>query len=242
MNKDLIFQSIVKKSATLPFVKVDRVVFLRKELTPYYGEEVIKNVISHGTGEYVDKKIIDKIALGCINYHTTLVCGTSALAGIPGGWAMAGTIPADLAQFYGHVIALTQKLIYLYGWPDITDEEGEIDDDTCSILILFIGLMMGEKLAVDGINTLLKSLGGQVEKRLARMALSEVGLYNLIQQVCKWIGVKVTKESFSKAAGKAIPLIGAPVSATLTYVTFKPMARRLKRKLDEQWALAHPKR
>ena len=37
---------------------------------------------------------------------------------------------------------------------------------------------------------------------------------------------------FAKGAGKVIPLIGAPISAALTYWTFKPMASKLKKQLD----------
>ena len=47
------------------------------------------------------------------------------------------------------------------------------------------------------------------------------------------IGVKITRESFAKGLGKIVPLIGAPVSAALTYWTFKPMANKLKKHLDE---------
>ena len=39
---------------------------------------------------------------------------------------MAATIPADLAQDFWHAIVLSQKLAYLYGWPDLL-EDGELD-------------------------------------------------------------------------------------------------------------------
>ena len=32
--------------------------------------------------------------------------GMLASAGLPGGWVLNGTIPADIAQFYGHIFAL----------------------------------------------------------------------------------------------------------------------------------------
>ena len=35
-----------------------------------------------------------------------LVCGTSASAGLPGGWVLNGTIPAYIAQLYGNIFAL----------------------------------------------------------------------------------------------------------------------------------------
>ena len=52
------------------------------------------------------------------------------------------------------------------------------------------------------------------------------------------IGIKLTKDGFARGISKVIPLIGAPISAGLTYWTFKPMAGRLKRSLDEQLKLS----
>jgi hypothetical protein len=49
----------------------------------------------------------------------------------------------------------------------------------------------------------------------------------------------MTKEGFAKGVGKVIPLVGAPISATITYYTFRPMARRLKKHLDELYDMRH---
>ena len=45
------------------------------------------------------------------------VSGISAALGTPGGAAMAATIPADIAQYYGCMLRVAQKLLYLYGFP-----------------------------------------------------------------------------------------------------------------------------
>ena len=66
--------------------------------------------------------ILDKIASDCISYHTNIASGTSFVAGLPGGLAMIGTIPADVAQFYFHVFVIAQKLSYVYGYPDLCDK------------------------------------------------------------------------------------------------------------------------
>ena len=55
--------------------------------------------------------------------------------------------------------------------------------------------------------------------------------------MAKWIGIKITKDSFAKNVGKLVPIVGAPISGGMTYWTFKPMARRLKKHLDESWEL-----
>lgn len=226
----------MKSALLVPFVKVERDVFLRKELSVYCSGDYLDNAVIAPT-KFLDKKIIDKIADGCIKNHLTYVCSVSALAGIPGGWALAGTIPADLAQFYAQVLVLTQKLIYLYGWPDLTTVDGELDDETTQILTLFIGVMMGSVAASNGLKQIGVELAKEVAKRLPKQALTKYAVYNIAKQCAKWIGVKLTKQTFSRRLAKIIPLIGAPISATVTYITFKPMAIKLKEHLDEIYEL-----
>ena len=60
---------------------------------------------------------------------------------------MLATIPADMAQFYGHVLALAQKLLYLYGWPDLQNGGKGMDDGTRQILTLFVGVAFGSSQA-----------------------------------------------------------------------------------------------
>lgn len=229
------FNKVIKAAMKLPVVTVEREPFLRKELAPYLDRETIDKVVLNGTKGLVDKKIIDQIANGCIRYQTTAVCSVSALAGLPGGWAMAGTIPADVAQFYGNAIALVEKMLYLYGWPDIRDDSGEINDQTAHLLILWVGVMMGAQGAQAAVRTLLDAIRVQVEKHVLEAALNKAWVYSMVQQICKWIGVKLSEDGFAKAIGKVIPLAGAPISASITYFTFKPMCRKLKKELDYQW-------
>lgn len=216
----------------LPFVGIDRNEFLTKELRLYCTPEQIELALGDSPVKVLSKRQIDRIANGCISYHATIVCATSALSGLPGGWFMAATVPADIAQFYGHVLALIQKLLYLYGWADLQDEKGKLSDETANTMTLFVGVMMGSREAVQGVNALAKAVAEQAVKRIPRIALTRYGFYNMAKQVGRWIGIKLTKETFAKGVGKAIPLVGAPVSAALTYWTFKPMAVRLKRQLD----------
>lgn len=232
-----LWNKILSGAMALPFVKVDRESFLRKELALYCDHDMLDIAIKESPLKVLYQKQISRIASGCIKYHLMLVCGTSALAGLPGGWALTGTIPADIAQFYGHVFALTQKLLYLYGWPDLQGEEGKLNDEAAYILTLFTGGMMGSQVALETIKKISKAFAEQVAIRLPRQALTKYAIYNISKQVAKWIGIKLTKDTFARGVSKVIPLIGAPISAGLTYWTFKPMANRLKKSLDEQLIL-----
>jgi len=225
---------VLSTSLKLPFVKVDRQEFLTKELSKFCTPMEVLTALDESPVKVLSKKEIDKLANQCISYHLTLVCGTSALMGLPGGWWMAGTIPTDLTQFYGHILTLMQKLIYLYGWPALTNVNNQLDDESLNIMTLFVGVMMGNKIAVDA----LAKMVGQMSKN-AGIKMSETVMAQYAIKIAQWIGVNMTKEGFAKGVGKILPLVGAPVSATITYYTFRPMARRLKKHLDDLYEMRH---
>ena len=240
VNKENTTQSIslwnrvLETSLRLPFVKVDRDEFLTKELTKFCTPMEVMTALDDTPLKVLNKKEIDKLANQCISYHLTMVCGTSALMGLPRGWWMAGSIPADITQFYGHILSLMQKLIYLYGWPALTDVNKQLDDESLNIMTLFVGAMMGNKLAVEALTKVV----GQVSKN-AGIKISEGVMAHYVIKIAQWIGINMTKEGFTKGVGKVLPLVGAPISATITYYTFRPMARRLKKHLDELYDMRH---
>ena len=229
-----LWNKVLQTSLRLPFVKVDRQEFLTKELTNFCTPMEVMTALQDTPLKVLSKKEIDRLANQCISYHLTMVCGTSALMGLPGGWWMAGTIPTDLTQFYGHILSLMQKLIYLYGWPALTDVNNQLDDESLNIMTLFVGAMMGNKFAIEALTKVV----GQMSKT-ASLKISETVLAQYTIKIAQWIGLNMTKESFAKGVGKVLPLVGAPVSATITYYTFRPMARRLKKHLDELYEMRH---
>lgn len=145
-----------------------------------YPQETIDNAIAH-TPAYAQIPVneIDKIADEVIKFERNCVSGISAALGAPGGVAMVATIPADLAQYYGYMLRAAQKLMYLYGFPEIntTDKGHKFDSETMNLLIICLGVMYG----VQGTNTALKAmataLGKGVEKKLMRAALTKGTIY-----------------------------------------------------------------
>lgn len=84
---------------------------------------------------------------------------------------MVATIPADMAQFYAHVVMLVQKLAYLYGWPELSEENGsEVLKD---MLMLFLGVMMGVVQANKALFKVLRRLAVEVAKRVPQIALTK---------------------------------------------------------------------
>ena len=88
-----LWNKVLETSLKLPFVKVDRDEFLTKELSKFCTPMELITALQDSPVQVLSKKEIDKLANQCISYHLTMVCGTSALMGLPGGWWMAGTIP-----------------------------------------------------------------------------------------------------------------------------------------------------
>ena len=78
-----LWNRVLAGSLKLPFVKVDRQEFLTKELTKFCTPMEVMTALDDTPLKVLNKKEIDKLANQCISYHLTMVCGTSALMGLP---------------------------------------------------------------------------------------------------------------------------------------------------------------
>lgn len=234
MNNIISWDSVMSTSLSMPLVKVDRTEFLTAEFSVYGNSE---KLIDKRPIDIYNDAIIEKAAKGTINSHLMKVTTISAVAGIPGGLTIVASIPADIAQYYWHVLVLAQKLGYIYGWPDLLDDNKQINETTKHVLTLFVGIMLGAQAANKLVSEIAKRLSKEVAKRLPQKALTKTAYYPIIKQTARWIGVKITKDSFARNTSKIIPLLGGIVSGTITAVTFKPMASKLHKELREQMKL-----
>lgn len=234
-----LWKKVLTTAMQLPGVKVNRDSFLKKELTIYCTDIQLAELLEKGTVGVIPIEILDKIASESISYHVKLVTASSTALGIPGGFAMVGTIPSDLAQYYYHVFALAQKLAYIYGYPDLCDENGNFTEDAAEMLTIFVGVMGGVAAANKVIQEIAEQVQKEVLRRLPRYALTKGVLYPLVKQIAKWVGINLTKQSFSRGVSKLVPIIGGVVSGGLTYVTFKPQSKKLKKQLRSKMLLAY---
>ena len=232
-NEVTVWNKVMSSALAIPGVQVDRETFLRSELRQYCSKDELEKAISNPV-DVLSEDRIDSLANSCINNHLLKVTSLSVVTGIPGGLAMAATIPADMAQYYWHTFVLAQKLAYLYGIPDLRDENGNLTETSQDMLTLFVGVMMGAAAANNAIKNVSKAFAVQVVKRLPQKALTKTVYYPIIKQVAKWIGIKLTKDTFAKGVGKTIPILGGIISGGLAAATFRPSAKRLQKKLKEQ--------
>lgn len=238
VNKDgtVDIQDIIILAFKMPWVHVNREAFLRRELLKRYPKETISKAISSSPAlAGIPEHKIDEIADDVINYERNCVSGISTALGMPGGISLAATIPADIAQYYGYTLRAIQKLLYLYGFPEIdTDEDGLVlDSATVNRIVLCLGVMYGVAGANNAIKAIAKALSVGVEKKLLSMALTKGTLYPILKSVLKWFGVKLTKDLLAKSVKNAIPVIGGVVGGGITFISFKPCCLKLQDALKD---------
>lgn len=235
-NGEIDIEDLIILGLKMPGIKVNRAEFLKKELIKKYHQDTIDKAITHNPA-YADIPVteIDKIADQVIKYERTCVTGISAVLGTPGGAAIAATVPSDLIQYYGYMLRAAQKLMYLYGFPEIdtTEKEQKFDSETMNILILCLGVMYGVKGANTAIKTMAAVLGRGIEKKLLNTALTKGTIYPVVKSVSRWFGINMTKQVFAGFFKKAVPVVGGIVSGGITYLSFKPCCEKLKESLQD---------
>ena len=232
MLKLLKIDRLLVETAKLPMVKIDRELFLRKELRDRYRPEVIELAIQYNPAYAgIPVEDINKIAKSCIKGEATQVSTISAAAGLPGGFAILGSLPADLAQYFAHILRILQKLIYLYGWSELGFDTKEMNDETKNLLILFIGIMFGVNSAVNTVHAIAAQVAKKVAKKLPQEAITKGFIYPVVKKIASILGVQMSKKIFANGVSKAVPVVGAVTSGALTYITFNAMAEKLRKHL-----------
>ena len=229
-------QDIIVLAVRTPGIHITRDSFLRKELFKNYPPETVEDAIKWTPAlAGIPSDEIDKIADEVIKYERTCVSGISAALGMPGGAAMAATIPADILQYYGYTLRAVQKLLYLYGFPEI-DSDGEgimLDSETINRIIICLGVMNGVAGANNAIKGLARAFAQGVEKKLLNTALTKGAFYPFVKATMKWFGVRLTREVFAGTIKKAIPVVGGVLGGGITFFSFKPCCMNLKKALSD---------
>ena len=145
-NGEVDIEDVIIMGLKVPGIRIDRAQFLQAEFKTKLPQDVIDDAIAFNPlHANIPSELIEKIADEVIKYERNCVSGISAALGMPGGIAMAATIPADIAQYYGYMLRATQKLMYLYGFPaiDLDEKDQTFDSETMNTLIICLGVMYG---------------------------------------------------------------------------------------------------
>lgn len=225
----------LKKVVRFPGVRINRDEFLRQELRKLRAsEEVIERALATSPAlAGVPLLALDTLADETITYETNKSAALSFAAGLPGGFAMLGTIPADLMQYYAHALRIMQKLAYLYGWRDLLADVDE-DDEMLGVLAVFFGVMLGVGGAAQSLTAFARIAAKTAyQKHVTKRALMRITWYPVVKYSLRVIGINITKSSFTKGASKIVPVIGGFVSSGLTFMALQTQSARLKGHLRE---------
>lgn len=235
-------EDIIIMGLKAPGIKIDRSEFLKKEFKTRYSDEIIEQITKYNPAhENVPLDEINKIADEVIKYERLCVSGISTALGMPGGVSVVATLPTDIAQYYGYMLRAAQKLLYLYGFPEINVKDAQLlDSETMNTLIICLGVMYGVAGANTALKSMAKALGLGVEKKLVNKALTKGTIYPIVKSIAKWFDVKLTKEVFAGFFKKTIPVVGGVVGGGITYISFKPCCEKLKDTLQNT-ILSNPK-
>lgn len=231
MEKEFVLENAITTAVQIPGVKVDRKKFLAET---FAGSEFdIQEILDIGPIQAgVSKENLSKLAGKLIVTRTGQSSIASFVAGIPGGLAMAATIPADVLQFFGMALRLAQELSYLYGSDDLW-QNGQLDDEKVkNQLLLYCGVMFGVSGAVSGVRVLSTQIAKTTLKKLPQKALTKTFWYPMVKQIGKVIGVKVTKSTVAKGVSQVIPVIGGVISGGMNFASMMPMANKLQATLE----------
>ena len=171
-KKSLDLTNVISTAIQVPGVKVSRDAFLREQFKDSPRER-IDLVVERGPVEAgCTREELKRKANKLIKERTAMSTGASIAAGIPGGLAMAATIPADMLQFYGVALRMAQELVYLYGEVDIWCDGTPDPDRVTNQLVLYCGVMLGATGAAQTVRVMSSALAKQALKKLPQKALT----------------------------------------------------------------------
>lgn len=228
--------SFLKKIVRLRGVRIEREQFLRAELQKrgIAATQIDSAVSGNPAAAGISLIMLDEMAESAIDFETRKSTALSFAAGLPGGFGMIGTVPADITQYYVHAFRVMQKIAYIYGWQSFLNDIEDVDDETLGMLAAFLGVMMGVGGASASVSLFAVQVARPaVQKKIASVALTKTAWYLPMKQTLRIIGVQVTKQSFAKTVSKVVPVVGGVVSGSLTFVTLNNQSRRLMKHLRE---------
>lgn len=232
-ENNISLENVISTAIQIPGVKVNRELFLRERFQNE-SPEIVEQIVKIGPVDaQVSRDALRKMSKRLINERTLTSTGVSFVAGLPGGIAMAATIPADMIQFYGVALRMAQELAYLYGEVDLWNGQVLDNDKVTNQLILYCGVMLGASGAAQAVRVMSSALAKQIMRKLPQKALTKTFYYPIVKAVSKFFGVSMTKGLFAKGVSKAVPVIGGVVSGGITFATLRPMGQRLADTLDQ---------
>ena len=228
-------EDFVIKAMKVPGIRIKRDEFLRRELTVLCGKEVTQKAIENNPFiAGVTKEQLNKIADNVIKLERNKSAVASVgLGTVPGGVTVQiGTTVVDLTQYHVFMIRVAQKLLYLYGFPQVGEEGKDgsfvIDSGTMNLLLLCVGAMQGLQEAIKGIRWVAQGFAKGLEKSLMKKALTKGVVYPMVKAVLTKLSVSITKDVFCKYIANSIVFVGGLLCGGITFVSLDICCKNFK--------------
>ena len=223
------------RAAALPGIRVDRVKFLHNLLKKNYPDETWTAIGSTPAEAGLSPEVLDKLADQVIRSETASLCGISAASGIPKGWLILVSLPADIAQYYAHMLRLVQKLDYIYGREEMKFENGKATDETRQRLLHLTGVMYGQTDAKETISTISSAVSAKVQSKANGKMKGKILSARPFQKATQFVNEKVPfGKLLTSTDAKFLPFGKMLASGVVSYAAFRDMAKRLKWYLSAQ--------
>lgn len=209
-------------AAKVPGVNINRRDFLKKELGKKNDDKKVVIALEKNPKlAKIDNATIEYIVDDIIEEERKKVVAISAALGVSG--AVAVTLPTDIAQYFAFMIRAAQKLMYLYGYPELNVSEN-MDDDAVNVLAIALGTMLG----VQGADAALRTMSGTIVKSISQgIKISTKGIPQFFGSL---VGVGAGKLGLG-VVGLSLPIIGGVISGGFTHITFANGCERLRKEL-----------
>ncbi|MBO4628017.1 MAG: SHOCT domain-containing protein [Lachnospiraceae bacterium] len=231
MADKITLEFLIEQAMKIPGVKVDRAEYL----SATFADQgiLVPQIVEEGpvASDYSEIEL-DNLAEKLILRRTSESSAMSFAAGIPGGLAIAATIPADTLQFFAMSLRMAQELAYLYGARDFWSCEGEDGALVRYQLICSLGAMFEIEGAMAATRLLsshlaMRAVGGTPQRATTRAFWDPI-----VRKIGKDLTLRLTTDTASKGVAKLIPVIGGFFSGGMRFFSMRPMGQRLSRALS----------
>ena len=233
-NKEQItLTGVISSAMKIPGIRVDRDAFLREQFKNEDAAALNHIVAAGPVAAGCDRDALRRKAEASVFSTTLMSTGASFLAGLPGGLAVAVTIPADILQFYAAALKMAQEIAYLYGEPELPEAGSPEEGEAMNRLVLYCGVMLGASGAAPAVRLSSSAFARQLLKRQPAAPPEKNYIVPVVRSVLNFFAKAITKTSVAKGVTKMIPVLGGLVSGGITFASLRPMGSRLREALDK---------
>lgn len=224
------WEQVLTKVLDNDVARVDRNQFLSATLKPFCTSDDLSKIAFVRPESFIEPQLLDHLSKEEVSKHLTRASLISGGAGLMGATTMWLSVPADTVQFVANLVIMSQKLAYLYGWDDFFFHN-KPTEETYARLALILGYGAGVREVKDVLLGIARDSMPNLNETMTHEQFNRN--HPLVRKAVSALTGQLTRTLVSGAAAKVIPLVGAATSGVWSYLSFRPMAERIRLLLSE---------